>query len=803
MDSAFFIKEESMIKPWKQAQIRRVFNANQNYSKTAKECDVDPKTVHKYVDQQTASKSVEKPRRAYKTRIAAEFEAFWPEIERLLEDDNELKPYAILDHMIEIHKDSFSPTWKRTLERRVANWKIANGVGKDITFTQVHKPGDVLAIDFTDLSKLGIRIGSELMVDNFLAFHATLTYSNWEYAEHCRSESFEALASGVQNAFLSLGGVTTRVRFDSMSAAVNNLSTDYEFRSNWKSLLDHFGTQAHRINVRSPHENGDCESSHRHLKDYLDQKLRLRGSRDFEDVERWQEFLSQCIATRNKKRSMETAKDRENLAPFPKTFFPVFTTQESIVKSDCILRIKQNDYCVPSSFIDKKVHLRIYSDRIELWYAGNQKLEMPRLIGKNKVFFDFRHVIDRLIRKPSAFKGYRYREQLYPTLNFRHAFDAACAQHGERIGIRTYLRLLYLAKHVGLEQVDQELAMALSSKSPIDAKAIESKLQYTPVIPESFHDVDPQVETPDLDDYNLLLEHKEVLDEPTESEPFDRSIAQATEPLGSGWPLEEASPARDESHGLADCGASSTRELELSGIPQRVGGPRVPQADREPHSEASEKVIAGYEQSVVGHSLESITDDSATTDAAVAKRRVLVAGGESSDFWETWFWEDDVTQCAGGTTRTSGVQRVLRTMCQAGAALAACEAGTTTSADAFEAWSLLGLDHRRSWLCPTESGGDGSPLYVDCGSVREDEHPDEFEPPVFEMGADLQGSNDNGCGHRSAGSPEHDSRVERTEHSSRGSESESRETASTRPVIIHWKSEPFHSGNLVVAKVEF
>lgn len=791
-----------MTKPWKQAQIRRVFGVNHNYSKTAKECDVDPKTVHRYVDQQPGSRSVKKTRRAYKTRVAAEFEAFWPEIEQLLNGDNELKPYAILEHMIEIHEDSFSSTWKRTLERRVADWKITNGVGKDISFSQIHKPGDVLAIDFTDLSKLGVRIGSELMVSNFLAFHATLTYSNWEYAEHCRSESFEALASGVQNAFLSLGGVTTRVRFDSMSAAVNNLSTDYEFRSNWKSLLDHFGTQAHRINVRSPNENGDCESSHGHLKDYLDQKLRLRGNRDFENIEQWQEFLSQCVAKHNKKRSAETAKDREKLAPFPKTFFPVFTTQDSNVKSNCIVRIKQNDYCIPSCYIDKKVHLRIYSDRIELWYAGNQKLEMPRLIGKNQVFFDFRYVIDRLIRKPGAFENYRYREQLYPTLNFRHAFDAACTQNGDRIGIRIYLRLLYLAKHVGLERVDQELAMALSSRSQIDAKAIESKLQHAPTIPESFHDVDPKVETPDLDDYNQLLEHKEVLDEPTDPEPFDRAIAQATEPIGAGWPFEEASPTSDANDGFAASGAGSARELELSGVPERTDGPRVPQADREPYSEASEKVIARCEQSLVSDSLESITDDGATTDAAVAKWRVPVAGREPSDFRETRFWKNDVTQRARGTTRTSRPHRMLRTMCKTGATLAACEKGTTPSPDAFEAWSILCFDHRRSWLCPTESGGDGSALYVDCGSVREDEHLDELEPTVLEMGADIQGSDDNSCSHRSAGSPEHNSGVERTEHSSRRSESESRETAVTRPVIVHWKSEPIHSGDLVVAKVD-
>ncbi|MFY7876315.1 MAG: hypothetical protein ACOVQM_12770 [Pirellula sp.] len=41
-----------MIKPWKQAKVQRVFCAIHNYSKTAKECDVDPKTVHKYVDKQ-------------------------------------------------------------------------------------------------------------------------------------------------------------------------------------------------------------------------------------------------------------------------------------------------------------------------------------------------------------------------------------------------------------------------------------------------------------------------------------------------------------------------------------------------------------------------------------------------------------------------------------------------------------------------------------------------------------------------------------------------------------------------------
>ena len=124
-----------------------------------------------------------------------------------------------------------------------------------------------------------------------------------------------------------------------MSAAVNNLSSDHEFRSNWQDLLDHFGTKGHRIKVRSPLENGDCESSYGHLKDYINQRLMLRGNRNFESVEQWQEFLSHCVALRNKKRSSKTVKDRAHLEAFPKTFFPVFTTQDSVVKSNCVVPI--------------------------------------------------------------------------------------------------------------------------------------------------------------------------------------------------------------------------------------------------------------------------------------------------------------------------------------------------------------------------------------------------------------------------------------------------------------------------------
>ena len=91
------------------------------------------------------------------------------------------------------------------------------------------------------------------------------------------------------------GGVPRRVRSDSLSAAVNNLSSDKQFATQYQTLLDHYGVRGHRINVRKPHENGDVESAHGHLKSWLDQALRLRGNRDFADQEEYLAFVRQVV----------------------------------------------------------------------------------------------------------------------------------------------------------------------------------------------------------------------------------------------------------------------------------------------------------------------------------------------------------------------------------------------------------------------------------------------------------------------------------------------------------------------------
>jgi hypothetical protein len=63
-------------------------------------------------------------------------------------------------------------------------------------------------------------------------------------------------------------------------------------------------------------------------------------------------------------------------------------------------------------------------------------------------------------------------------------------------------------------------------------------------------------------------------------------------------------------------------------------------ANGESYLKESEEVVVGTQHSVVGDSMESITDVGSATDAATANGRVPVAGREHLDVRQAGFGED-------------------------------------------------------------------------------------------------------------------------------------------------------------------
>jgi hypothetical protein len=155
---------------------------------------------------------------------------------------------------------------------------------------------------------------------------------------------------------------------------------------------------------------------------------------------------------------------------------------------------------VPSRLINCEVEARQHSDKIEVFYKGKLTAEMPRIRGEEKTYrIDYRHVIWSLVRKPGAFRNYRYREELFPALAFRRAYDALMTTHGERADIE-YVRILHLAASTMQSRVEQALVELLELGQRFDYVMVKSI-----AAPERLAVPQVRIGTPNLGAYDALL----------------------------------------------------------------------------------------------------------------------------------------------------------------------------------------------------------------------------------------------------------------------------------------------------------
>jgi hypothetical protein len=169
------------------------------------------------------------------------------------------------------------------------------------------------------------------------------------------------------------------------------------------------------------------------------------------------------------------------------------------------IRVKENVYSVPSRLRDEEVIVRIYDERIEVYFAGRKELEAERLIGRKRHRINYRHVIWSLVKKPGAFERYRYREDLFPSLAFRQAYDSLCEKLSARQADREYLSLLHLAASTMEEEVETAIELLLEDATAPMSHLVKDLVSSEPAqIPE----MAPLVV--DLSEYDELLNEEEA-----------------------------------------------------------------------------------------------------------------------------------------------------------------------------------------------------------------------------------------------------------------------------------------------------
>jgi hypothetical protein len=415
----------------------------------------------------------------------------------MLEEAPGLEAKTILEVLMERPEADFTEGQLRTLQRKIKKWRAKHGPYKEVMFPQEHRPGEYGQSDFTSMNDLGIRIAGEPF--DHLLYHFMLPYSRWETGMVCFSESYESLIGGYQRAVGELGRVPHKHRTDNLSAATHDLKNGGRaFNERYLGAMAHYGVEADRNTPGRGHENGSVEKSHDLFKKTVEQALLVRGSRDFADRPSYDAFLSTIFAARNKRR-VKLGDDLREMKELPPLRIEDFRRERVTVTRFSTIRAAENTYSVSSQLIGEQVDLRLYAETIEVWHSGELLATMERQRGRGNVVIDYRHVIWWLVRKPGAFARYRYREELFPTVVFRRAYDALVERLGSRADVE-FVRILHLAASTSEVAVEAALEDLLGGGELRDFAQVKSA-----AAPERVEVPYCRIESPDLSVYDELL----------------------------------------------------------------------------------------------------------------------------------------------------------------------------------------------------------------------------------------------------------------------------------------------------------
>lgn len=443
-------------------RLRKLSNTEKNQEIAAAKAGMDPTTARRYRNLERLPSELKKER-PWRTREDP-FSEVWDAVEKQIKESPSLEAKTLFEWLQREYPGRFSDGQIRTLQRRIKLWRVTEGPAQEVYFGQVHVPGRLCASDFTHMTELGITLAGQTF--EHLVYHFVLTYSNWETGTICYSESLESLSEGWQNAVWELGAVAAEHRTDSLSSAVNNMSNLEEFNQRYESVMRYYGVKPQHTNPASPNENGDVEQSHHRLKRAVEQALLLRGSRDFENLAEYAQFLKDLFQQRNAGRRARLAEEMAVMRELPARRMESAKRERVKVDSGSLIHVERNAYSVNSRLIGAQVEARLYLDHVEVWYGQRKVEDLPRLRGRGKHHVDYRHIIEWLNRKPGAFENYRYQEDLFPTSRFRMAYDAL-RQATPLRSTKEYLKILKLAAEAGEVQVDQALGELLATEAEV------------------------------------------------------------------------------------------------------------------------------------------------------------------------------------------------------------------------------------------------------------------------------------------------------------------------------------------------
>lgn len=249
----------------------------------------------------------------------------------------------------------------------------------------------------------------------------TMAKSNFRFAFLYNNENTQSFVDSHIKFFELIGGVPKCMVYDNMKVAVAKFvgRTEKEATIALKQMSVYYGFNYRFCNIRSGNEKGHVENS----VDFIRRKAfsSLSTFDTFEDaLKRLSERLEKYNNIKTKYLNNQSPADLLNIEKnYLINLMPTYPNCINVtLRVDKLSTISylQNRYSVPDYLVLKSVDVKIFIDKLEIFYNNNLVATHTRLYGNQEWSLDIMHYTKTLSRKPGALKGSVAFEQMNTTL---------------------------------------------------------------------------------------------------------------------------------------------------------------------------------------------------------------------------------------------------------------------------------------------------------------------------------------------------------------------------------------------------
>jgi len=383
---------------------------------------------------------------------------------------------------------------------------------REVFMPLVHRPGQAQV----DFGYALVKMSGQLRKVAF--FVMVLPYSDAFFVMGFERECTESYWEGHRRAFAFFGGVAQRISYDNSKVLVARIIGPHERKltDGFLKLQSHYLFKEHFCRVARANEKGVVEGVVKFAR--LNFLVPVPQVRDLAQLnaqlaDQCRQDLQRRLRGKSATKAQLLIEDQAAFLQLPEGDFDACRKQPTQANSLSLVRFDDNDYSVPVAYAHHEILAKGYVDRVVLCHQDKVVAEHERSWSREGVYYDFRHYLPLLERKPGALEHARPLEALqlpgcFETLKRR--LVATEAKVGD--GLREFIRVLRLLEDHPLGQLKQAVEKALIARTHSRDAIAQFLTPRRPRTETVFwldgcaHLRRVQVNGPDLSAYQSLLE---------------------------------------------------------------------------------------------------------------------------------------------------------------------------------------------------------------------------------------------------------------------------------------------------------